>query len=94
MIKNVHEEHFEGLKVDKIVISDSCETLSVRLAKDSTLPNHKTPKDALLFVHFGEIVFKISNKEITLTVGDTYIIPKNIEHSVYANSNAIFLINR
>jgi quercetin dioxygenase-like cupin family protein len=92
--KNINDQEFNGLKVDKIFKSEMCETLSIRLEANHTLPKHTTPKEALLLVHLGEIVFSINGEQFELKTGDTYQIPPNEEHSVVAKSNSIFLIVR
>lgn len=80
-INNITKNEFEGLKVEKIFKTDTCETLIIRLQANHTLPKHTTPKEALLVIHQGEVVFRISESESVLISGDTYKIPINEEHS-------------
>jgi len=94
IINNILKKEFEGLKVEKIFKSETCEALIIRLQANHTLPKHSTPKEALLVIHQGEVVFRIMGEESVLVSGDTYKIPVNEEHSVTANTDSVFLITR
>jgi quercetin dioxygenase-like cupin family protein len=93
-ISNTKDNPFDGLKVEKLFKSDNCETLLIQIEKGHTLPNHTTPKQALLVLQDGEAVFNIEGKQFNLKSGDYFIIPANIEHSVAANTDTILLIIR
>ncbi|MDH5475310.1 MAG: cupin domain-containing protein [Cyclobacteriaceae bacterium] len=94
IVNTIAKKEFDGLKVEKIFKSPTCETILVRLQKSHTFPKHTTPKEALIVIHQGEVVFNIKGESSTLVTGDTYEIPINEEHSVVATTDAIFLIIR
>lgn len=84
----------KGFQASKIFKTESTETILITLEKGTTFPTHTSPKDALLVVLQGEIVFYIHKKEIVLTEQQTYSFLKDIEHYVVANKDAKFLIIR
>ena len=93
-IANISDKAFNGLKVEKLLNSDTCETILIRIEANHTLPNHKTAKEALLVMQQGEAVFEIQGNKFNLKAGDNFIIPVNVEHNVVANTDSILLIIR
>ena len=93
-ISNITDKAFDGLKVEKLLKSDTCETILIRIESNHTLPNHTTPKEALLIMQYGEAIFKINGKTFNLKKGDNFSIPVNVEHSVTANTDSILLLIR
>ena len=93
-ISNIKDKAFDGLKVKKLLKSDTCEAILVRIESNHTLPNHTTTKKALLVMQYGEAIFEIEGKKFNLKAGDNFKIPTNIEHSVFANTDSILLIIR
>lgn len=94
VITNIADKAFDGLKVEKLLNTGSCETLIIRIEATHLLPNHKTSKAALLVMQQGEAIFEIEGKKFNLKQGDNFIIPASIEHSVFANTDSILLIIR
>lgn len=94
IISNITDKAFNGLKVEKLLNSGTCETIMIRIEANHELPSHKTSKEALLVMQFGEAVFEIEGKKFNLKKGDHFMIPSNIEHSVIANTDSILLIIR
>ena len=94
IITNIDEQAFEGLKVEKLLKSETCETILIRIEANHSLPKHSTPKEALLIMHKGEATFHIKGKDIALKSGDTFNIPIHIEHSVFAKKDTILFIIR
>lgn len=93
-IHNIADKAFDELKVEKLLNSDTCETIMIRIEANHTLPSHTTSKEALLVMQQGEAIFEIEDKKFNLKKGDNFIIPVNIEHSVIANTDSILLIIR
>ena len=93
-ISNIADKAFDGLKVEKLLKSDTCETILISIESNHTLPNHTTAKEALLVMQQGEAIFEIEGKKFNLKAGDNFKIPVNIEHSVVANTDSILLIIR
>ena len=93
-ISNIKDKAFNGLKVKKLLKSDTCETILIRIESNHTLPSHITPKETLLVMQYGEAIFEIEGKKFNLKPGDNFKIPINIEHSVVANTDSILLIIR
>lgn len=94
IISNIADKAFDGLKVEKLHISDTYETILIRIEAKHELPRHKTAKEALLVMQQGEAIFEIGSKSYNLKKGDHFMIPVNIEHSVLANTDSILLIIR
>ncbi len=93
-ISNITDKAFDGLKVEKILKSDTCEVLLIRIEFNHTLPNHKTAKEALLVMQQGEAIFEMEGKKFNLKTGDNFMIPANVEHNVVANTDSILLVIR
>ena len=85
---------FEGLNVVKLASGEDCETLLISLEKKSTFPEHTSPRDALLVVLDGAIVFSITNSEYQLQKHQTFTFPAHFKHKVYAKEDSKFLIIR
>lgn len=94
IISNISDKAFDGLKVEKLLNSDTCETIMIRIEANHTLPSHTTAKEALLVMQQGEAIFEIENKKFNLKTGDHFLIPVDINHSVIANTDSILLIIR
>ncbi len=94
IITNITDKGFDGLKVEKLLKSDTCETILISIEASHTLPKHTTTKEALLVMQYGEAIFEIKGEKINLKSGDNFIIPPNIDHSVIANTDTILLIIR
>lgn len=94
IISNIADKAFDGLKVEKLHNSDTCETLLIRIEENHELPSHKTAKPALLVLQQGEVIFEIKGEKYNLKKGDNFIIPVDIEHKVFAISDSILLIIR
>ena len=90
----ISEASYEGLKVLKLASSESCETLLISLEKESTFPEHTSPRDALLVVLEGAIVFSIANSEYQLQKHQTFAFPAHVKHKVYSKEDSKFLIIR
>ena len=94
IITNILDKAFQGLKVEKLLKSDTCETILIRIEANHSLPKHTTAKETLLIMQQGEAIFHINGKEIVLKQGDTFHIPIDVEHSVFANKDTILFIIR
>lgn len=85
---------YEGLKVEKLVSKDQCETLLIVLEKGHWFPEHTSPRDVLLIVLEGDIQFYINNTNYQLQKHQTFTFSANEKHKVFANQNSKFLIVR
>lgn len=90
----INDTGFDKLKVMKLTSSESCETLLISLEKGNTFPNHTSPREALLVMLEGEIVFSIDNSEYEIPQRHTFKFPAHTTHKVYARENSKFLIIR
>ena len=86
--------NYNGLSVVKLASGKTCETLLIALEKGHTFPEHTSPRDALLVVLEGDIVFSIRNSEIQIKKHQTFKFKAEIPHTVFANANSKFLIIR
>ncbi|MFD0863813.1 cupin domain-containing protein [Sungkyunkwania multivorans] len=91
---HINKLDFEGLKIKKLVAKEAAEVLIVSLEKGHRFPQHTAPRDVLLVMLEGEMVFYINDKEYLLKTHQTFDFPANTEHSVKAIQNAKFLLIR
>ena len=92
--KRIEETTFKGLSVQKIFISQTAETLLISLEKDHDFPEHTSPRDALLVMMEGKIIFRIKGTDYSLDCRDSFTFPANEPHMVHAEENSKFLIIR
>ncbi len=85
---------YKGLTVEKLTSDDNCEALLIMLEKASHFPEHTSPRNVLLVMLEGVILFTISNKNYTLQKHQTFKFPAGEKHKVVAMKNAKFLIIR
>lgn len=83
-----------GLTVKKIKQNTSVETLLITLEKDHVFPEHTSPKDALLIVIEGAILFTIDGDEIQLNKEQLFTFPKEKKHHLKAINDSKILIVR
>jgi quercetin dioxygenase-like cupin family protein len=72
------------LGVDFVVLSIGKDTMVTKMLYKSTdsVPFHKHPNEQSGYVVSGKYKLKFGEAEYTLTEGDTYSIPANVEHSM------------
>jgi quercetin dioxygenase-like cupin family protein len=92
--KRIEETTFKGLSVQKIFHSASAETLLITLEKDHDFPEHTSPRDALLVMLAGNIIFRIKGIDYSLVYPDSFTFPAKEPHKVHAEENSKFLIIR
>jgi quercetin dioxygenase-like cupin family protein len=85
---------FNGLKIKKLASKEGCETLLIALEEGHWFPEHTAPRDVLLIVLNGDIIFFINNTDYHLKNLQTFSFPANEKHKVFANKNSKFLIIR
>jgi len=85
---------FKGLNIKKLESNDTCDTFLITLEKGSTFPDHTSPRDALLVVLEGIILFTISSENYTLQKNQSINFSAGEKHKVVAIKNAEFLIIR
>ncbi|MBL4662314.1 MAG: cupin domain-containing protein [Flavobacteriaceae bacterium] len=90
----VRDSIFDGLTATVISKTETCETLLITLEEDAVFPEHTSPRDALLVMLEGAIVFNISGREFRLEKYQTFTFPADEKHQVLAKENAKFLIVR
>lgn len=72
------------LGVDFVVLSIGKDTMVTKMLYKTTdnVPFHKHPNEQSGYVISGKYNLKFNGQEHSLTVGDTYSIPANVEHSI------------
>ena len=85
---------FDGLKVLKLASRETCETLFITLEKDAIFPEHSSPRDTLLVMLEGKVVFRINNSEYELNKHQTFKFPAHVKHEVHSKMDSKFLIIR
>lgn len=61
------------------------------LEKGAVLPDHKHPHEQLVYLLSGEIQLDINGESIVMSVGDSLVIPPNINHNVLTLKKAVAL---
>lgn len=51
------------------------------------LPAHLASVESILLVQKGECVFKMNDKDLVLTPGDSIVVPPDIQHQIKANKD-------
>lgn len=90
----IRETTYNGLTVQKMFKSENTETLLITLEKDHNFPEHISPRDALLVMLEGSIIFNIQKKEYSINRQDYFTFPSNEPHRVTAVEDSKFLIIR
>lgn len=85
---------FEGLTVKAVTKTTTCETLLITLEKGALFPEHTSPRDALLVMLEGTIVFSIAEQEFLIEAQQSFTFLALKKHHVLAKENAKFLIIR
>lgn len=72
------------LGVDFVVLSIGKDTMVTKMLYKITdnVPFHKHPNEQSGYVISGKYNLKFDGQEYPLTVGDTYSIPADVEHSI------------
>jgi len=86
-------EH-KGVQTSKLSKSENIDVLHISMEKDAILKKHSSPKDALLIVLEGHIVFHIDTNSYVLKKHQVYNFEKNVEHWVEAIEDSNFIIIR
>jgi quercetin dioxygenase-like cupin family protein len=90
----VRDSAFDGLTVNAISKTETCETLLITLEKGALFPEHTSPREALLVMLEGTIVFSISAKEFLIEEYQSFTFPAHEKHHVFAKEDTKFLIIR
>ncbi len=48
------------------------------------LPKHLASVESILFIHEGECIFNMEDKQIHLKAGDGFVVPAEIKHQIEA----------
>ena len=75
-----------------LIENDKVRFAVISLAKDSTLPDHAAPRDALLFALDGEAVFTHEGKDYVFKAGDNFAMKKGDRHHLKATTNFKFAL--
>jgi quercetin dioxygenase-like cupin family protein len=72
------------LGVDFVVLAIGKETMVAKMLYKATdfVPFHKHPNEQSGYVISGKYKLKFGGEEYYLTIGDTYSIPADVEHSI------------
>lgn len=92
--QQIKTQPINGLQVRKPVKSEQMEIVSITLEKGSVLPEHTSPRDAILVVLEGAVNFFIDGKTFSLTQFEDFSFPKETVHSVEAREDCRFLVIR
>ena len=90
----IKTQSINGKIVRKVVKNESLEVLSITLEKGCLLPEHISPKDAVLIVLKGALDFHIQGKTYFLQYLEDFSFQKEIPHWVEAKENSRILIIR
>ena len=73
------EEVYAGI-FRQTISGDKQTMVRYRYAPSSVFPLHSHPQEQITLVISGEIVFTVAGQEMTLSAGQTAIIPSGVEH--------------
>ncbi len=84
VVKNQDATPKQFLGVDFVVLSIGKDTMVTKMLYKLTdnVPFHKHPNEQSGYVISGKYKLKIGSEDYSLSEGDTYSIPANIEHSI------------
>lgn len=92
--QQIKTQPINGLQVRKPVKNETLELLSITLEKGTILPEHTSPRDAILVVLEGSLEFHIDGKSFSLGPFEDFSFPREVVHSVEAREDCRFLIIR
>lgn len=92
--KDIEQQAFNKLKVQKINTSENLDILSISLEKGAVFPKHTSPRDAYLIMLEGKIKFHIKNEVYNISQHQHLNFEKEVPHWVEASENSKFLIVR
>lgn len=90
----INTTDYKGVKSSKLANSENVDIIHISLEKDAILKKHTSPKDALLIVLEGEIVFHINNNSHILKKHQIFNFARNEEHWVEAIEHSNFIVIR
>jgi quercetin dioxygenase-like cupin family protein len=76
------KKQFLGVDFEVLAIGAKSMTTKMLYKKTDFVPFHKHPNEQSGYIISGRYKLSFENQEYILTVGDTYSIPENIEHSL------------
>jgi len=92
--KDIEQQAFNKLKVQKINTSENLDILSISLEKGAVFPEHTSPREAYLIMLEGKIKFHIKNEVYNISQHQHLNFEKEVPHWVEASENSKFLIVR
>lgn len=76
------KKQFLGVDFEVFAIGEKTMITKMLYKKSDFVPFHKHPNEQSGYIISGKYRLSIENQEYILSVGDTYSIPENIEHSM------------
>ncbi|WP_051119716.1 cupin domain-containing protein [Gillisia sp. CAL575] len=92
--KDIEQQAFNKLKVQKINTSENLDILSISLEKGAVFPEHTSPREAYLIMLEGKIKFHIKNEVYNISQHQHLNFEKEVPHWIEASENSKFLIVR
>lgn len=84
---------FEGVIVDKMHDMGGVKEISIRLAKDAVMKEHKAPGAIMVHVLRGEIDFCVNDEVLNLKELDMVALDSNVSHSITALKDSIIRLS-
>lgn len=75
----------------RMIHSESMTMAYWRIDKDASLPEHSHPHEQVVNLLAGEFTLVLDGTPISMTQGDVLVIPSNVPHSGFANSECRIL---
>ena len=94
ILNTLNTTEYKGVQSLKLAKSKDTEVLHVSMEKDTVLKKHTSPKDALLIVLEGQIIFHLNNNSHVLKKHQIFNFASDGEHWVEAIENSNFIIIR
>ena len=94
ILNTINTTEHKGVKSSKLANSENIDILHISLEMGAILKKHTSPKDALLIVLEGEIVFHNNNNSHILKKHQIFNFARNEDHWVEAIEHSNFLVIR
>jgi quercetin dioxygenase-like cupin family protein len=86
-----YKEIIDGIKIKTLVYGDETLMTEFQMKKGSLLPAHAHPYEQTGYLLSGNIVLHVGEKKYKRSPGDSWCIPKNIQHKAEIIEDSVAL---
>jgi quercetin dioxygenase-like cupin family protein len=84
-----YKDIVDNIKFKTLVYGDKTLLAEFRFERGAVLPKHKHPHEQTGYLVSGRIDLTIGDATHSVSPGDSWCIPENVEHNVYVYENSI-----